>query len=82
MTIPPSFKEPHKDQSSSPADVVRAFTDANPRLRPGMLSAICEHGTLDEVRICFAKDLKSFYVCPEVVREGCRSASVDVPPVR
>ncbi len=82
ITIPPGFKDPHRDQSLAPADVVRAFTDANPRLRPGMLAAVCEHGTLDEVRFCLTKDLRDFYVCPEVVREGCRSGTMDVPPVR
>jgi ribonuclease T2 len=82
VTIPPRFKDPHQAQDASPADVVRAFTDANPRLRPGMLAAICQHGTLDEVRICFDKDLKGFQACPEVVREGCRSGSVAIPAVR
>ncbi len=82
IVIPPAFKDPHQDRSVSPADVVRAFTDANPRLRPGMLAAVCQRGTLDEVRFCLTKDLKGFYYCPEVVREGCRSGSMDVPPVR
>lgn len=82
VTIPPNFKDPHEDQSLSPADVVRAFTDANPRLRPGMLAAVCQRGTLDEVRFCFGKDLKTFQICPEVVREGCRNTMMSVPAVR
>ncbi len=82
VTIPDKFKDPHADQHLAPADVVRAFTDANPRLRPGMLAAVCRSDTLEEVRICFTKDLKTFQACPEVVRDSCRGGDVDVPPVR
>ena len=82
VMIPPRFKDPRQAQSLPPADVERAFTDANPRLRPGMLAAVCERGTLDEIRICFTKDLKSFQACPEVQREACRGGSLSVPPVR
>lgn len=82
VTIPPKFKDPHQDQSFAPLDVERAFTDANPRLRPGMVAAICKDGTLDEVRFCFTKDLKTFQMCPEVVRSRCRSQSMSVPPLR
>ena len=82
IIIPKRFKDPHQSQSLSPADVERAFTDANPRLRPGMLAAICQRGTLDEVRICFSKDLKTFQACPEVVREECRASNVAIPQVR
>ena len=82
VVVPERFKDPHSDQHLTPAEVVRAFTDANPRLRPGMLAANCRRGTLEEVRICFTKDLKTFQACPEVVRDGCRSGDLDVPPVR
>ena len=82
VTIPPRFKDPHQGQVLSPADVDRAFTEANPRLRPGMVAAICQRGTLDEVRICFSKDLKDFQACPEVARAECHAQSVQVPAVR
>lgn len=82
VVVPDRFKDPHEDQHFAPEDVVRAFTEANPRLRPGMLAAVCRDGTLDEVRLCFTKDLKSFQACPEVVRGGCRNREIDVPPVR
>ncbi len=82
VAIPPRFKDPHGDQSLSPADVEHDFIEANPRLRPGMVAAVCRDGTLDEVRVCFAKDLKSFQLCPEVVRARCRGGSLQVPAVR
>lgn len=82
VTIPARFADPHQARQASPLEVERAFTDANTRLRPGMLAAICRDQTLDEVRICLSKDLKSFQACPGVVRERCRSGSIDVPAVR
>ena len=82
MVIPPNFRDPHGNQTLSPTQVERDFTEANATLRPGMLAAVCRGDTLEEVRICFTKDLKTFQVCPEVVRGRCRSASVSVPAVR
>ncbi len=82
VTIPPRFKDPHAAQTLSPADVVKAFAAANPALHADMLAAICEHGTLDEVRVCFSKDLRSFRSCPEVVREGCHGETMSIPAVR
>ena len=82
VVIPGRFANPRADQTLAPVEVERAFTDANPRLRPGMLAAICQRGTLEEVRVCLTRDLRGFQACPEVVREGCRSGSLDVPAVR
>jgi len=82
VTIPPGFDHPHEAQTLAPADVERAFTDANPRLRPAMVAAICRNDVLDEVRICFSKDLKGYQACPEIVRGRCRSPSIVVPPIR
>ena len=82
VAIPARFQDPHGDQTLAPTEVERAFTEANPRLRPGMLAAVCRRGTLDEVRVCFSRDLKTFQACPEVVAEGCREATLTVPAVR
>jgi ribonuclease T2 len=82
VVIPDAFKGPHDAQSMAPLAVERAFTEANPRLRPGMVAAVCKDATLDEVRICFSKDLKGFQVCPEVVRGRCRAQAMTVPPLR
>ncbi len=82
VVIPPRFKDPHGNQTLSPEEVERDFTDANPRLRSGMVAAVCKEDTLEEVRICFAKDLKTYQMCPEVVRGRCRNATVTVPAVR
>lgn len=82
VTIPERFKEPREAQTLAPLEMEHAFTEANPRLRPGMLAAVCKDETFDEIRICFSRDLKNFQVCPEVVRQRCRSQSMSVPAVR
>lgn len=82
VTIPDKFKDVRAPLHLSPLDLEHAFTEANPRLRPGMLAAVCRSGTLDEIRICFTKDLKGFQLCPEVVRQRCRSRDMTVPPLR
>src|ERR1700752_4296533 len=51
---------------------MRAFIAANPRLRPGMLGVTCQDGELQEVRICFSKDLREFQVAR---RSAARAAA-------
>jgi len=80
VTIPPPFQAAKEDQTWTPIDIERAFIAANRRLRPGMLGVACAGGILQEVRICFSKDLRDFHACPEVSRQGCRTREVSVPP--
>ncbi len=82
VVIPEPFRQPHGEQHWAPVDVERAFLAANPRLRPGMLAAVCQRGVLEEVRICFDRTLKTFQACPEVARERCRGSAMSVPAVR
>ena len=63
----------------APRDLERAFIEANPGLRPGMLAVTCVRGMLQEVRVCLSKDLRSFTACPDVVRSGCRAQEVSAP---
>ena len=79
ITIPAAFQAPQSTQSISPNAIARAFFDANPRLRPGMMAVTCKRNVLEEVRICLTKDLRGFRACPEVVRMSCRSQQVSVP---
>ncbi len=82
VTIPPAFQTAGQQQSWVPVDIERAFIAANPRLKPGMLAVACRRGTLEEVRICFSKDLREFQVCPEVVSHDCHGSNISVPPMR
>lgn len=79
IEIPSRFSRARSDQSMSPQDILRAFGDANPRLRPGMAAVGCRSGVLQEVRFCLSKDLRDFRPCPEVARSSCRAREIDVP---
>ena len=79
IQIPEKFSRAKGDQSMSPQDILRAFGDANPRLRPGMAAVGCRSGVLQEVRFCLSKDLREFRSCPEVARSSCRTREIDVP---
>jgi ribonuclease T2 len=79
VTIPALFERPRQAQSFAPLDIQRAFIAANPRLRPGMLAVTCRKGALQDVRICFSRDLREFRPCPEIARGACRSGEIAVP---
>jgi ribonuclease T2 len=82
VKIPEMFKDMKQEKKVSPLDVERAFAAANPGLRPEMMAVSCRRGVMDEVRICFEKDLRGFRACPQVNREACRSREISVPAVR
>lgn len=79
VTIPAPFVRPTRDQTFTPIDIERAFYDANPRLRPGMMAVACRRDVLEEVRICLSTDLREFHACPEIVRRGCRQREITAP---
>jgi ribonuclease T2 len=72
INIPDAFRSLSREVRMTPLDIERAFTDANPGLRPGMMAVVCRRGMLQEVRICFEKDLRGFQDCAEIDRSGCR----------
>lgn len=82
IRIPDAFAAPRQEQTLAPADILRAFSTANPQLRSGMAAVGCTRGVLQEVRICLSKDLLGFRPCEEVARQSCRTRQVSVPPVR
>jgi ribonuclease T2 len=79
IVIPPPLQKATADQNWTAIDIERAFIAANSRLRPGMIGVACARGSLQEVRICFSKDLRDFHACPEVARRGCPFGPVSVP---
>ena len=81
IVIPAPFAAAKENQTWAPIDIARAFIAANARLRPGMLGVACANGVLQEVRICFSRDLRDFHACPEVSRQGCRAGEISVPPI-
>lgn len=82
VVIPEPLKAPRTTQSFVPLDLERAFVAANPGLRPDMMSVACKGAVLQEVRICFSRDLRGFQTCREVDRGGCRTREISVPAVR
>ena len=78
VTIPDAYRKPDSDQSAAPMDIARAFIAANNGLRSDMMTVSCRRGQLEEVRICFSTDLRSFVSCPDVARRGCRSGSITI----
>ncbi len=82
VQIPKEFTVVKQEERVASADIMRAFQEANPRLRPGMMAVGCTRGVLQEVRICMTKDLRDYRPCPEVARGSCRSREISVPPIR
>ena len=81
VAVPALFQQPKSEALLAPADIEKAFLDANPGLAPSMISMSCARAELQDVRICFTKDLKSFRACPEVEAGSCRAKSVTMLPV-
>jgi ribonuclease T2 len=82
VRIPESFKGLDSRPRVLPSEIEQAFLNANPGLRPDMISVSCGRRIFQEVRICLGKDLRGFRQCPEVDRDGCRAGEITVPAVR
>jgi len=78
IVVPPQLATVERDQNWTAIDLERAFVAANPGLRTDMMSVACRRGVLQEVRICFTKDLRNFQTCQEVDRSGCRTRDITV----
>jgi ribonuclease T2 len=79
VDIPQPFRGASDRQTWTPIDIERAFIASNPKLRPDMMGIACRRGVLEEVRICFSRDLRDFHPCPEVSRGSCRTRELRVP---
>lgn len=82
IVIPPQLARPATEQKWTPLDLERAFVAANPGLRTDMMSVSCKRSLLQEVRICFTKDLRGFRTCEELDRAGCRARDIKVNAIR
>jgi ribonuclease T2 len=81
VQIPARFHRLNDYAMVSPAEVERAFIEANPQLPAAAISVTCDDRRLREVRICMSKDL-AFRDCTENERRACRASRVVMPPVR
>ena len=82
VTIPEELKASGSERRMAPIEIARQFVTANQGLRPDMMAVSCARGQLQEVRICFTKDLRGFASCPEVARGNCRSPEITVGAAR
>ena len=80
LKIPPALQRVEQSRRTSPADIEAQLTAANPGLRPDALAVTCAAGRIDEVRICFEKDL-SFRACRAIDRAGCRLKNPTLPAI-
>lgn len=78
VKTPPDFDGSGGERDVSPAEIERAFIDANPGMKPAGVAVQCRSGDLQEVRICLTRDL-AFRPCAEVDRRACRASSVAMP---
>ncbi|MGV7031926.1 ribonuclease T2 family protein [Methylobacterium symbioticum] len=78
VTIPDDLKGGGPERRMAPIEIARLFVAANRGLRPDMMQVACARGALQEVRICFSKDLRGFTPCPELARQNCRAGTVTV----
>lgn len=83
ITIPERFRQLHEPLVISPDDVETEFLQANPSLKPDMISVVCNGSRLTELRICFSRDEK-LQTCGdnEAQSKLCASPKVVLPPVR
>lgn len=82
VRIPEAMAALDRDSRTTPQAIERAFSEANPGLRPDMISVQCSRGALKEVRICLTRDLRTFTSCPEIDRRACRFGPIRVSAPR
>lgn len=82
VNIPAEFTRLNDYLTPAPAEVERAFIEANPDIPTDGIAVTCDRRYLREVQICMTKDL-SFRSCDEVDRRAaCRLPKAVMPPVR
>jgi ribonuclease T2 len=82
VRVPERLEMPARDTKVLAHEIERAFSEANPGLRPDMMAVDCGRRVFQEIRICLTKDLRGFTACPEVDRAGCRAGEITVNAVR
>lgn len=80
VTIPPALQSVETHRQTSAEQIETSLAAANPGLRNDALAVTCATGRVDEVRICFNKDL-SFRTCNAIDRAGCKMKNLGLPPV-
>lgn len=81
LKMPERYADGRQALNDAPQEIEKAFIAANPGLSPAGIAVTCDGRKLDEVRICFTKDL-DFRACGEVDRQACRADTITLPAAR
>ncbi len=81
LAVPPDLLSTSQSRNLSIAAIETAFVERNPGMTPQTIAVTCEGRLLDEIRICFDKEL-NFRTCPEVDSRACRRSVVVLPPAQ
>ena len=81
VAVPAPFRHGAKALQLTPAEIETDFLNANPWLKPDMISISCRKGQLLDIRVCFDRDLAP-RACGINVdqRRLCKLDRVSVPP--
>lgn len=79
VAIPPELASGAGPRDLSVPAIEAAFATKNPGMTQDMIAVTCEGRLLEEIRICFDKEL-NFRACPEVDSHACRRDTVLLPP--
>lgn len=78
---PPAFRRLTGAIRLPAAVVEEAFLEANPELRPDMLTITCAAGRIQEVRLCLTRDLEA-RSCGDDVAADCALRNALMDPIR
>ncbi len=81
LAIPPGLLSTSQSRDLSVSAIETAFVEKNPGMTPQMIAVTCEGRLLDEIRICFDKEL-NLRTCTEVDSRACRRSAVVLPPAQ
>lgn len=80
VTIPPAYARLPRDLTLPPRAVEDAFLAVNPGMLRDGVTVTCDHGAVDEVRVCLTRDL-TLRPCAPDSRRDCRAGKLRMPGV-
>ncbi|AFL49489.1 MULTISPECIES: ribonuclease T(2) [Sinorhizobium] len=78
LALPAELASTGQTRDLSVASIETAFAVKNPGMTREMIAVTCEGRLIEEIRICFDKELR-FRACPEIDRRACRRDAVLLP---
>lgn len=81
VKIPEKYVNPSDALRLSPAALKKDLLAANPKIPDAGMVVLCSGRFLQEVRVCFTKDLQT-RACSREVQRGCQLDEIIVQPIR